>query len=71
MKFLIWTVCVVTAALLMVLLAELELFMGALWQTLIFGVMFTTAMTLCKKIDKKRGKKKNNDGEYTPKRRRR
>lgn len=68
MKFLIWTVCVVIAALLMVLTNELELFMGALWQTLIFAAMITTATLLCKKLDKKRGKKKDTDDEYAPKR---
>lgn len=58
MKFLIWTVCVVIAAMIMVLLDNLGLFTGALWKTLIFAAMCTTATILCKKLDKKRDKKR-------------
>lgn len=71
MKFLIWTVCVVIAALIMVLIDSLEIFMGALWQTLVFAAMFTTATLLCKKLDKKRAQKKDTSNEYPPRARRR
>ena len=63
MKFLIWTVCVVIAAMIMVLLDNLGLFTGALWKTLIFAAMCTTATILCKKLDKKRDKKEENLGK--------
>ena len=71
MKFLIWTVCVVIAAMIMVLLDNLGLFTGALWKTLIFAAMCTTATILCKKLDKKRDKKKDTSNEYPPRARRR
>lgn len=71
MKFLIWTVCVVIAAMIMVLLDNLGLFTGALWKTLIVAAMFTTATILCKKLDKKRDRKKDTSNEYPPRARRR
>ena len=52
MKFLIWTLCIVPAAFLMVLIENAGgSSMGALPKTLIAGGAFALAVILCKQVD--------------------